>query len=70
MVGTKAPKCLILLGLILAVSPFRLAGLGPNQALSTPSSTQPEKSLVKVFSEGSNLDPHQTACKGFSSTKI
>ena len=48
-------KCLILLGLlILVATPFRPAGLGPNQALSTPSSTQPEISLVKVFFEGSN----------------
>ena len=61
-------KCLILIGLIMV--PFRPVGLGPNQGLSTPSSTQPEISLVKVFPEGCFSAPHQTACKGFSSTKI
>jgi hypothetical protein len=59
-------KCLILIGLV--ATPFRLPGLGPNQALSTPFSNYPEISLVKVFLEGSNPASPKTACKGFSST--
>ena len=56
-------KCLILIGLV--ATPFRPAGLGPNQALSTPSSNP----LVKVFLEGSNPVSPKTACKGLFRTK-